>query len=298
MKGLFFVLIACFAWAFDTLIRYPLLNQIKPSLIVFIEHLFLTLIFLPFFYKNYKKLSSVTIGDFFYFLILGGLGSALSTLAFTKAFTYINPSIVIILQKFQPLIAVVLARILLKESLNKIFIFWALVCVLGVLLIGHQDITNVYSLALSSKINFNSQTMIGYGLTFIAVFGWAASTVIGKILDRRGYKVKELMGGRFLIGFLFLTPIFISNGLSLPTVPVIWSKILLMVLISGLFGMYFYYKGLRLLSARVCTLAELFFPLCAIGVNWLFLGITLDIYQIIGASILIVSSTLIQLNRY
>ncbi len=77
-----------------------------------------------------------------------------------------------------------------------------------------------------------------------------------------------------------------------------YGKVFLMVLLSGLAGMYFYYKGLKLLSARTCALAEMFFPFSAVVINWVFLGAKLLPVQIIGAGLLVISSVVIQLKKY
>jgi drug/metabolite transporter (DMT)-like permease len=60
-----------------------------------------------------------------------------------------------------------------------------------------------------------------------------------------------------------------------------------MVLLSGLIGMFLYYKGLERIPARFGTLAELFFPVAAVGLNWWLLDISLTGYQLSGAGLLI-----------
>ena len=103
MKGILFVFAACLLWAFDTTIRYPLVGQgINPIRIVYTEHLILVIVFFPFYLKKIKKFWNTSLAQYFYFFIVGGLGSALATFWFTSAFKTINPSIVILLQKFQP----------------------------------------------------------------------------------------------------------------------------------------------------------------------------------------------------
>ena len=74
----------------------------------------------------------------------------------------------------------------------------------------------------------------------------------------------------------------------------VYGKILAIVLISGLCGMYYYYKGLKILSAHMGSVAELFFPLSAVLINWIFLGKTLEPIQIAGASVLVLASIAIQ----
>ena len=291
---------ACSLWALDTLIRYPLIESgISAFSIVFYEHLILTLISLTVFYKAFPTILKAKRSHWGYFLIVGGVGSALSTLAFTKAFTYLNPSLVILLQKFQPVIAISLARVVLKEKVERIFILWAMVCLAGALLISYEDILKVfYSDKSLRELLFHSDSLQGYMLVCFSVMGWGASTVFGKKLLYIGYQDEQILAGRFAFGFVCLLP-FISMESSLLELGVNeFSKISLMVLVSGLLAMYLYYHGLRKISARACSLTELFFPFMAVLVNWMFLGATLTGVQLLGGLLLIIGSVIIQLKKY
>ena len=299
MQRILYILIACSLWAVDTLIRYPLLGEgVSASRIVFTEHLILTLFFVPLFIKKIKVFWQARVAYVFYFLIIGGLGSAIGTLAFTRAFSLINPSLVILLQKFQPIIAITMASIVLKERMRKDFILWAIVCLIGGGLISYNDIA--WGL---KEINFDrslldQKFLLGYGLTFLAVFSWGCSTVFGKKLTTCGFKEQEIMAGRFSMGLICLFPILLTGEIEMDSNPMTWGKIIAMVVISGLLGMFFYYKGLKLVSARVAALAEMFFPLCAVIVNWAFLSQALSVYQIVGGILLLIGSTVIQLRHY
>lgn len=309
--GVLFVVLASLLWALDTLIRYPLLyGGISAERIVFTEHLFLTLFFLPFLFKNRSQIWQSKISSFFYFLIIGVLGSAVATLCFTKAFMLINPSLVILLQKFQPIVAITLASLLLGEKLKPPFYFWAIISVIGCILISSQDvfpwINNLFDKMNSGHLQsiwlelITEKSMLGYLLTIIAIVSWGSSTVFGKKLTGQGYNEEQIMGGRFTFGFIFLTFYAWSNKqlLHFDWQALVWGKILAMVLISGLLGMYFYYKGLKSISAHVCALAEMFFPLSAVVINWIFLGAKLTIMQIFGAGLLTLSSAVIQIKKY
>lgn len=298
MIGILLVVLAGFLWALDTLIRYPLLASISAERVVFTEHLYLALIFLPFFIKNIKDFFDLKISSLAYFIFIGIFGSAIGTLAFTKAFVLINPSLVILLQKFQPIISITLASLFLKESLKKEFMIWALVCILGGILISSQDIfPNLMN--FDFKVVLSERSILGYFLTMIAVVSWGASTVFGKKLSMNGYNEYQIMSGRFLLGFIFMSLYLYSN----PSLRhfdanyIIWGKIFVMVILAGLCGMYFYYKGLKLISAKVCALAEMFFPLSAVAINWIYLGTKLTILQMVGALLLVIGSFVIQLKH-
>ena len=288
---------ACTTGAIVTLIRYPLLGKASALQIVFGEHLILAALFVPYFFKSFSKIWNAQVSHIFSFIIIGAMGSALGTLAFTAAFSKINPSLVILLQKLQPLVAVSLARIVLKEPVHKKFLLWASLCLVGGILTSYQDIfPGLMKLDFASTLN--EPATWGYILTMIAVVSWGASTVFGKKLELEGYGEFDVMGGRFWIGALALAPIMATQGEAMPSDLNTWLKILALVAISGLIGMWFYYHGLKKISARLCALAEMFFPFCAVTVNWIFLGKTLDITQIVGGALLLLGSTVIQLKRY
>jgi drug/metabolite transporter (DMT)-like permease len=298
--GVVFVILAGLLWAVDTLIRYPLLAQISAERIVFTEHLFLVLIFVPLMIKNRTEIWQTKVSSIFYFIVIGVFGSAIGTLCFTKAFAMINPSLVILLQKLQPIISFSLASIFLGEKMKRPFIIWAGVALIGGLLISSPDIIPGL-LNFDFRMGFLSQkAMMGYFLTLIAVVSWGASTVFGKKLTAQGYNEIQIMGGRFLFGFIFLVFYAYANRglIRFDWQMIVWGKILLMVILSGVLGMYFYYRGLKSISARVCAIAEMFFPLSAVTINWIFLDYKLTAVQLIGAGLLTLGSAVIQLKHY
>lgn len=301
MLGIVFVILAGILWAIDTLVRYPLLySGVSAEAIVFTEHLFLSFVFIPILFKDLKKLGGIKLSSIFYFVIIGVCGSAIGTLTFTKAFMLINPSLVILLQKLQPIIAITLASVLLQEKIKKEFLIWAVVALIGGFLISSPDIMPGLTQLDFSMALLSQKAIWGYTLALIAVFSWGASTVAGKKLSGQGYDEIQIMGGRFVLGLVFMTflVVYRLGGLSLTLSAPTYGKILVMVLVSGLAGMYFYYKGLKLISARACALAEMFFPFSAVVINWVILGAKLLPIQIVGACLLIISSTVIQLKKY
>lgn len=301
MLGIVFVIVAGVLWAIDTLVRYPLLfSGVSAERIVFTEQLFLSVIFLPLLLKDAKRIGGIKLSTILYFIIIGMGGSAIATLTFTKAFMLINPSLVILLQKLQPVVAITLASFTLGEKIKKEFLLWALVALIGGFLISSPDIMPGLTELNFSMALLSDKSLWGYGLALTAVVFWGASTVFGKKLSGQGFDEIQIMGGRFIFGLVFMTfyLYYKFGGLSMDWSPVTYGKILVMVLLSGLAGMYFYYKGLKLISARSCALAEMFFPFSAVFINWVFLGAKLLPVQIAGALLLGLSSAVIQYKKY
>ncbi|HXH30491.1 MAG TPA: DMT family transporter [Bacteriovoracaceae bacterium] len=300
MGGIFLIILASLLWGMDTLIRYPLVESgINPVNIVFYEHVLLTLLFSLGLIPAIKRIGELKVAHLFSFFIIGGLGSAIGTVAFTESFRYLNPSLVILLQKLQPVVAIVLAAIVLKEQIEKKFIIWAGICLFGGLLVSSPDILRFYQLLQNDFGTISSDFAIhGYGLVAISIVCWGSTTVFGKYLSLAGYETKSIMGGRFLMGLIVLLP-FIKweKSLLLPTYED-YLRIFVMVLISGALAMWFYYQGLKRLPAKTTAIAEMFFPVFAIVVNWIFLGKGLTELQLVGSGILLIGSLVIQLKKY
>jgi drug/metabolite transporter (DMT)-like permease len=300
MAGTFLVILACLFWGMDTLIRYPLVERgINPVTIVFYEHIILTLIFSLGLFPAIKRIGELKLADVFSFIIVGGIGSAVATVAFTEAFQYLNPSLVILLQKLQPVVAIILSAIILKEEIQKQFLVWAFVCMIGGLLISSPDIVRLYELMRSDMgIVISDNALHGYTLVGVSIVGWGATTVFGKRLSMVGFDTKSIMAGRFLTGLVVLIPFVKWNRSLILPQGEDYLRILIMVLISGALAMWLYYQGLKRLSARTTAIAEMFFPFFAILVNWFFLGIQLNDWQLVGGGILVVGSLIIQIKKY
>ncbi len=298
MQGLLLIICASFIWSLDGIIRYPLLkNGLDALSLVFYEHIILSIIFIKVIFSNLKRVWSSPVSHLVYFVLIGILGSALATYCFSQAFLMINPSLVILIQKLQPLVAVILARIILGEKIRRVFLFWALIALSGVLLITWSDTAEGLRNFSWDKI-FEEDFFQGYLYTFVAVIGWGGSTVFGKKLTNFGYKESEIMAGRYIFALLGIIPLVISQRPELSIIPIQGIKIAGLVVLSGLVAMYLYYRGLKGVSARLCTIGELFFPLGAVLLNWIILDLEVTLMQISGGILLILSASMIQFKRY
>ncbi|RBO86140.1 DMT family transporter [Marinomonas aquiplantarum] len=291
MAGTFFIMIACFTWALDTLIRYPLLGAGYSTLqIVLIEHLTLVIFIAPMLWRYrhvYRHLSLVSLSCLFF---IGGVGSAIGTLAFTEAFQYLNPTVVILLQKLQPIVAILLAFWFLKERIEGQFVQWAAVILLGSFVMMWPDLRHLGD-AQWHYSNDSVSIIKGYGFTLIAVIAWGAATVCGKYLSHQNVPANAIMSGRFVAGLLVLAPLALVQTETLVSMQISdLGLAILMALLSGFIGMWFYYQGLKTVPAQLATLAELSFPVFAAAINWLFLDMSLTAYQIIGGLMLILGN--------
>jgi drug/metabolite transporter (DMT)-like permease len=292
--GPILVFAAAMLWATDAPFRAHLTQELASNFIVFAEHGVDVLFALPILLLNWRDLKNLSWKEWLAVLTIGIFGSALASVAFTESFHYVNPSVSILLQKVQPLIAIVLAALFLGERLHKNFWLWTIIALFGAYLVSFPHLVpQVYA-----GETFNPNT-IGALLALTAAAIWGASTVLGKYVLRAA-KFQTLTALRFVTAFIFLGflnayqhtfPQFSS------VTPTDWLFIALIALCSGVFSLFLYYYGLQFTRASIATIAELGFPLAAVFVNAYFIpgawpdGTVLGLFagQWAGTALLLVS---------
>ncbi|MBP9757459.1 MAG: DMT family transporter [Candidatus Pacebacteria bacterium] len=267
--GPFFVFFAAMLWATDAPFRTQLTADLSTSFIVLAEHTVNLLFVLPILFFNWRELKNFTKREWIAVIVIAVGGSALASMAFTQSFKYVNPSVAILLQKVQPLIAISLAALFLKEQMHKYFWIWAVIAMAGAYLISFP---NIVPQMYEGEV-FNPNTL-GVLFALLAAVLWGASTVLGKYALRVS-SFQMLTALRFGIAFLFLLTLAITQDNLPPFASVSstdWLYIAIVALVSGVFSISIYYYGLQFTKASIATLAELGFPLAAVFVNAYFIA--------------------------
>ena len=267
--GPMLVFAAAMLWATDAPFRTHLTAELSASFIVLAEHAVNLLFVIPVLFFNWRELGNFTKREWAAVLVIAIGGSALASIAFTQSFKYVNPSVAILLQKIQPLIAISLAAYFLKEHLHRYFWIWAGIAIAGAYLVSFPEIVP----RMYEGEAFNPNTL-GVLFALIAAVLWGASTVLGKYALRVS-SFQMLTALRFGIAFVFLffmatvqdqLPPFAS------VTPTDWLFISIVAIVSGVFSLSIYYYGLQYTKASIATLAELGFPLAAVFVNAYFIA--------------------------
>jgi len=285
-----FIALAAMLWGSDLLLRPNALSAgWSPAWVVLGEHLVLAVLFLPVLWNERQKLAVLSKRQWAALLFVGWGGSALATWLYTKAFTldFTHALTVILLQKTQPIVAILLAGVFLKERRQPLFWAWGIAAFAGAyLLIGFKappSLSDIHA----------EQALLALGASAL----WGAATVAGRSLSA-SLPPGGLAGARFVLAVpLLLLLTLVPNGApSAPThsVPFAASFLLLIVVLPDLSGMVLYYFGLRGTSASAATLAELCYPLTALAIGifvqhthvtageWL--GLTLLLVSLVGVS--------------
>ena len=282
------IIIAALLWSLDAFLRQSLYS-LSPLLIITIEHGIGSLLFIPVLIKYWVKIKILKQTGWVSLLWISFLGGICGTYFYTKALGhvgYINLSIVVLLQKFQPLFAVSLAAIILKEKLSRRYLVLALFAMIGGYLVtfGNKPLSV-----------WDNNTIIAALFALLAAFCWGSSTVIGK--HALTYLPFSLVAALRLI-ITTITGIVIIIFSDWSTIYSYisynqWKMILLIVFSTGTVALFVYYYGLNKLPASYTTLFELFWPLSAVVIDWLIRGKPLSFAQLLGAVILLTSMTVL-----
>ena len=108
----------------DLFFRIPVVEALPVIVIITWEHMISSAILLPSAYRYRNQYRIINRIDILLFMMVGFGASALGIFFFTKAFMYMNPALVILLQKLQPVITILLGVFILKESLSWKFFIW------------------------------------------------------------------------------------------------------------------------------------------------------------------------------
>ena len=273
-------------WATDAPFRAYLIKELSSSFVVLAEHIINVLFILPILCWKRDELKKLGKKEWFAVSVIAIGSSALASIAYTEAFSYVNPSVAIILQKLQPLIAISLAANLLKEKLHARFWVWALFAIVG----SYAIIFPSLSPELFEGKTFN-RNFIGVILALTAAVLWGAGTVLGKfVLSKVSFQTMTAL--RLLLAFLFLLGMNVFKN-SFPTAGMVSAKTCLYIVVtavtSGVVSLFIYYSGLAHTKASIASVAELGYPVAGILVNYVTLDTELHITQLSGACILLVA---------
>lgn len=282
----FFVIVAASLWAVDGIVLRPLLYSLPVPLVVFVESSIVAILLTPFFINKFSSLKNLKRNDWIAFIGVALLGGAVGTMAITKALFYVNfvnLSVVILLQKLQPVFAISLATIFLKEKLPKEFLFWA-----GLAIVGAYFMTFGLS---SPNISTGDKTTIAALFSLLAAFSFSSSTVLSKrALRNVDYEMGTYL--RFLFSALIMLIIASATGDALRLSEITTKQIIIFLIIAFTTGgaaIFLYYYGLKKISASVASICELAFPLTAVVLEYFVHGKILSPVQWIGAAVLLIS---------
>ncbi len=292
----FAIILAASFWSLDWALIRPQFYKFPPINIVFIEHLLWAIILSPFVIKWWNKIKKMNKKDILSLLWICFFWWLVWTLAITQsyfsAFAWETTiATVVILQKLQPIFALFLAWIILKEKLSKTFYIWAIISIISAYFLAFwwlkDDIFEINLLTIPAFY------------AILAAFAFWSSTVFWKTLvDDLWFKLTVSL--RFLVTTilsLFILLLFWWFNIYLDFSLLHWNLLFVIVFITWAWALFLYYFWLKIVKASQSTIFELAWPISAVIFDYIFNWNILNPIQIISSIVLIIWFFMIIRNR-
>jgi len=264
--GAFAISLAAAFWGVDGIVLTPRLYNLDVAFVVFMLHALAFLIMNTFLFQEYRQIRRFNASDLTTFFLIALLGGAIGTMAMVHALFLVNfekLTIVILLQKLQPIFAIALAVIFLGERMRRYYFIWASLAIIS-----------GYFLTFGTSLpNFNAgdNTLEAALFSLLAAFSFGSSTVLSKkILGRYSFQTATFY--RYGFTSLILLIYVLIAGLYTQFDVVSrenWIIFFIIAVTTGSGAIFLYYYGLRKVRAVIATICELFFPVTAIILDYL-----------------------------
>ena len=282
--GAIIIAVSASLWGFDGVYLTPQLYNLDVTFVVFILHAIPFILMNIFLYKKYAHLKTLDKQELLSLVFVSLFGAVIGTLAIVKALFLVNfhsVSVVVLLQKLQPIFAIFLAVTFLKERLRKRYIFWAIIALSAGYFLTFGDSKIVFDLG--------NNTFKASLFAILAAFSFGSSTVFGKkVMGKLDFATTTFF--RYGIATFIMVFVVIYNksydGFSLATSQN-WLVIAVISMTTGSGSMMLYYYGLKRVKAIIATIMELFYPISAVFFDYVINGNVLSEIQIISAVVMI-----------
>jgi drug/metabolite transporter (DMT)-like permease len=261
------VAIAATLWATDAYFRNQLVKHLTPSEIVVMEDALVALFLLPVLIRSLGDVRKLGTRGWIAVIAIAAGAQALATILFTKSFSYGIYSETFVLQQTQPLIAIVLAWIMLGERRRPWF--WAAVVVA---LIGVYMVVQAPNISLTqpfAPITSLTSGRVDAGLYALGAAAlWAGGTVFGRYA-LGSISFWSMTSLRFTVALPILLAVMLLSpgegvaGFGHYTFSDFVPNLLGIALIPGLLALLLYYRALSKTPASLATIAEMAFPVAA-----------------------------------
>jgi drug/metabolite transporter (DMT)-like permease len=261
------ICISASLWGLDGIALTPRLYNLNINFVVFILHALPFLLMNFFFFREYRKLKDFSSKDLLFLFLVSLAGGALGTMSIVKALFLVEfkeLSVVVLLQKLQPVFAIILAAILLKERLSKNFALWAVIAI-----VAGYFLTFGFTLP---DLNTGEKTGMAAMYSLLAAFFFGSATVLGKgVLRNLSFTTATFFRYGFTSIIMFIFVLFSGKlGEFASITPQNWQIILIISITVGSGAIFLYYYGLNKVPAMLASICELCFPLSAILFDYLF----------------------------
>ena len=264
-----FVALAATMWASDAYFRNQLVQHLSATQIVVAEDALITLFLLPVLIRSRDELRLLGARGWTAVGIIAAGAQALATILFTASFSIAAQhglfAETVVLQQTQPLIAIVLAWIVLGERRRPWFWPAAAVAIAAVYMV-------VFANDPLSPISALQNGRVEVGLLALgAAVLWASGTVLGR-LALGSISFWSMTALRFTLALPVLVIIVLAQsglgGFGHYRVSDFVPNLLAIAIVPGLLALLLYYRALSKTPASLATIAEMAYPVAFTLIAW------------------------------
>jgi drug/metabolite transporter, DME family len=283
IPGVLLIAVAAAMWGTDPLLRKSILT-VPASTIVFGEHVILVLLTLPLLVPALRAVWAAGPRYLAAAVVVGAGASGAATILFTQALQHSFVSAVV-MQKAQPLVAVMGAALILGERPRPRFGWFLLAGLGGLWLVNQPHPLDPSAAGLRAVLEALGAAVL-----------WGLGTVLGRYLVRR-VSFEHVLALRFLFGLA-------ASAVAVAVLSAEWwagarasGWILSLALVTGLFALALYYYGLQRTPAVLSSLAELTNPAVLVVAGIYAFNIGLVWSQWLGFGIIVLVVTVLPIER-
>jgi drug/metabolite transporter (DMT)-like permease len=252
VPGVLLVALAAAMWGTDPILRKPLAGDTSATTIVFGELVLLVLLTLPLLLPALRAVFKAGTRYVLAAVAIGAGASAVATILFTEALFHGDFITPVVIQKVQPLIAIMGAAVLLGERPRQGFVWFLIPALIGFWLVNQEH-----------PFDPSAKGLVPILQALAAAALWASGTVLGRYLGRE-LEFQQILTLRFFFGLL-------ASAIALPVMGAkayagahdsLW--IAYLAIVTGLIALALYYVGLKRTPASLASLAELTYPAIAV----------------------------------
>jgi drug/metabolite transporter (DMT)-like permease len=285
IPGVVLVAIAAAMWGTDPIIRKPMSTSTSATTIVFGEHVVLVALTLPLLYPALRAVLRAGWRAVLCAVVIGAGASAVATILFTEALFHGDFVTPVVIQKVQPLIAIVGAAAILGERPRPRFAWFLLPALAGFWLVNQPHPLEPTAKGLVPIVEATAAAAL-----------WALGTVLGRYLSRE-LEFQHVLSLRFFFGL-------VGSAIALPVMGAsAWSSghdsllIVYLAVVTGLVSLALYYYGLQRTPAVLSSIAELTYPAIAVIAGIYAYNSHLRWTQWLGVGVIILAVTLLPVQR-
>jgi drug/metabolite transporter (DMT)-like permease len=285
VPGVVLIAVAAAMWGTDPILRKPLGHTTTSTTIVFGEHVILVVLTLPLLLPSLRALIKAGPRYIAAAIGIGAGASALATILFTEALFHGDFVTPVVIQKIQPLVAVLGAAVVLGERPRPRFVWFLLPALIGFWLVNQE-----HPLAPTAHGLIPILQALG------AAVLWALGTVLGRYLGRE-LAFQQILTLRFFFGLIAsaIALLVMNTNAYAGAHDSLW--IAYLAVVTGLLALGLYYYGLKRTPAVLASLAELTYPAIAVIAGIYAYNSHLRWTQWVGVALIIAVVSLLPVQR-